>query len=583
MKPTQRKDRRNRPIRRVLGPHKVQVAWISATSALGALAEAAFLVVVTATALSLTTDDEAVTLAGDLTLSRSVALLMAIVLIAARVGFGLANSWFSATVISTVGARLRKELSNAYLRASWAEHHGERQGRLQEMLTTFANRAAEVVAGATTGITASLSLLVLLIVALFVDPIASGMVIGAVALLSVILRPLRNAVGRTAARSADVNLEYATALHETSTISMEVHVFDVSDAVEQHLDEIVDRGARIAQRHAFARGALPVSYTGLAYGAVAGALVAIGQIDGADITAVSAVMLLMLRSLSYGQAVQTASATVTSALPFVERFYDEIERYRRASEVDLGQPVDELGQLKFDQVSFEYVAGTPVLRGIDLTIEPGEVVGVVGPSGSGKSTLVQLLLGLREPTTGMVSAGGRDIRSLSKREWARKVTFVPQEAHLIAGTIAENVRFLREGVTADMIDEACRLANLDEDFRDSVDGYERQVGEQGSHLSGGQRQRLTIARALVERPELLILDEPTSSLDVRSEHLIRQTLDGLRERMAVVIIAHRLSTLEICDRIMVIEAGELKAFDTPENLEKTNEFYREALILAGMR
>ena len=183
----------------------------------------------------------------------------------------------------------------------------------------------------------------------------------------------------------------------------------------------------------------------------------------------------------------------------------------------------------------------------------------------------------------MVSAGGRDIRSLSKREWARKVTFVPQEAHLIAGTIAENVRFLREGVTADMIDEACRLANLDEDFMDSVDGYERQVGEQGSHLSGGQRQRLTIARALVERPELLILDEPTSSLDVRSEHLIRQTLDGLRERMAVVIIAHRLSTLAICDRIMVIQAGELKAFDTPENLEKTNKFYREALALAGMR
>jgi ATP-binding cassette, subfamily B, bacterial len=108
------------------------------------------------------------------------------------------------------------------------------------------------------------------------------------------------------------------------------------------------------------------------------------------------------------------------------------------------------------------------------------------------------------------------------------------------------------------------------------EGYDRQVGEQGSHLSGGQQQRLIIARALVEHPDVLILDEPTSSLDVRSEHLIRQTLEGLRERMTIIIIAHRLSTLDSCDRLMVIHDGELKGFDTPDNLEKDNDFYREA-------
>ena len=111
----------------------------------------------------------------------------------------------------------------------------------------------------------------------------------------------------------------------------------------------------------------------------------------------------------------------------------------------------------------------------------------------------------------------------------------------------------------------------------------RAVGEAGGHLSGGQQQRLTIARALVEDPDVLILDEPTSALDVRSEHLIRTTLLGLKDRMTVIVIAHRLSTLEICDRIMVIQDGRLRGFDTPANLERDNEFYREALRLSGMR
>ena len=117
------------------------------------------------------------------------------------------------------------------------------------------------------------------------------------------------------------------------------------------------------------------------------------------------------------------------------------------------------------------------------------------------------------------------------------------------------------------------MANLHDDVEGFAEGYAHQVGEQGSHLSGGQQQRLIIARALVENPDVLILDEPTSALDVRSEHLIRQTLNILRSEMTIIIVAHRLSTLEICDRIMVIQDGELKGFDAPKNLEKWNEFY----------
>jgi ABC-type multidrug transport system fused ATPase/permease subunit len=196
---------------------------------------------------------------------------------------------------------------------------------------------------------------------------------------------------------------------------------------------------------------------------------------------------------------------------------------------------------------------------------------------------VQVLLGLRDPDQGRVLAGGRDISTFNRGEWARKVTFVPQAAHLIAGTIADNIRFLRDGVVQADIERAARLAHLHEDIIGFPAGYERQVGKHGGHLSGGQQQRLCIARALVEQPEVLILDEPTSALDVRSEHLIRTTLESLRDRMTVIVIAHRLSTLSICDRIMVIKDGELKEFDAPSVLEQTSDFYREALALSGLR
>jgi len=378
-------------------------------------------------------------------------------------------------------------------------------------------------------------------------------------------------------------MEFATGLSETSQLGMEMHVFNVQPTATERIIDLIDNNEATTRRLSFLRGLVPAIYTGMAYLALVGALAVVAAIDSANLTSVGAIMLIMLRSLSYGQQLQTSVTTINSTLPFLGSLDDELARYRLAQVVDHRQPIDTVGALHLDDVSFEYTSGTPVLRHVDATIDPHEVIGVIGPSGSGKSTLVQLLLGLRDPTTGVVLADGRDIRALSRTEWARKVTFVPQDAHLIAGTISDNIRFLRDGVSQDDVERAARMANLHDDVAAFPDGYDRQVGERGSHLSGGQQQRLIIARALVEHPDVLILDEPTSSLDVRSEHLIRQTLNGLRESMMIIIIAHRLSTLDMCDRIMVIQDGELKGFDTPENLEKSSDFYREALVLSGLR
>jgi len=427
------------------------------------------------------------------------------------------------------------------------------------------------------------SLAALLVSAVAVDPFAALVVIVAVVVLGSVLRPLRARVKRQALQTSQDGMGFATALSETSQLGMEMHVFNVQPQAGARIDGLIDDNESSVRRLLFLQQLVPAIYTGLAYVALVGALAVVAALDSANLTSVGAVMLIMLRSLSYGQAVQTSVTAVSAGLPFLGALDDELARYRNAAVVDQEQPIGEIGALELHDVSFEYVSESPVLHRVSATINPREVVGVIGPSGSGKSTLVQLLLGLRPPTSGMVLAAGRDIAVLSKAEWARRVTFVPQQAHLIAGTVADNIRFLRSDVSDADINNAAELANLHDEVLAMSGGYDHQVGEQGSHLSGGQQQRLIIARALVESPDVLILDEPTSSLDVRSEGLIRATLDRLRERTTVIVIAHRLSTLDICDRIMVIQDGELKAFDTPENLEKDNEFYREALVLSGLR
>ena len=539
--------------------------------------------IVTRTGFAITDSVDRVELLGGRSLLIGQSIAVAFTLVVLRVALAVGATWQRARLSTAVIVEQRRQLAHAYLRSTWSAQHGERAGRLQELLTTFSQRGANLVNALMQGITNGFSLLALLVSAIVIDPLASMIVILAVALLSLCLRPLRAAVRRQARLNADTGMDYATALSEISQLGMEMHVFGVQRQTELRVSSLLEENAKSGRRLSFLGGLVPAVYTGLAYIALVAALAVVATIDAADLTAVSAVMLVMLRSLSYGQSLQTSSATIQSALPFLESLGSELARYNEARAVDGGVPIESLGPIEIEDVSFSYTSDVPVLRSISLRIAPTEVIGVVGPSGSGKSTLVQLLLGLRPPSSGRVLAGGRDVRDLSRQEWVRKVTFVPQQAHLIAGTVSDNIRFMRDDVSQEQIEAAACAANLHDDILGFAERYERQVGERGSHLSGGQQQRLIIARALVEDPELLILDEPTSSLDVRSEQLIRQTLNELRSRMTIIIIAHRLSTLDICDRIMVIQDGELRGFDTPQRLEMSSDFYREALLLSGLR
>lgn len=215
------------------------------------------------------------------------------------------------------------------------------------------------------------------------------------------------------------------------------------------------------------------------------------------------------------------------------------------------------GHVAFENVTFSYDEGTPVLKGITFDAPAGTTTALVGTSGSGKSTLVSLVMAFNRPDSGRILIDGRDLATFRLREYRRTLGIVLQDNFLFDGTILDNIRFAKPDATAEEVREAARVAHCDE-FALRFDlGYETIVGERGVKLSGGQRQRVAIARAILANPAILILDEATSSLDSESEGLIQEGLTRLRAGRTTFVIAHRLSTITSADQILVLEGGEI--------------------------
>jgi subfamily B ATP-binding cassette protein MsbA len=214
------------------------------------------------------------------------------------------------------------------------------------------------------------------------------------------------------------------------------------------------------------------------------------------------------------------------------------------------------GDIHFDNIGFAYEQ-KPVLRDVQLRVQPGEKVALVGKSGSGKTTLANLLLRFYDPTGGAIRIGGVDLRAAAVRDLRRQMAVVTQEVVLFDDTIRNNIAFGRPGATNAEIEEAARHAFAHEFILEKPHGYDSIVGEKGTNLSGGQRQRIAIARALLRNAPILVLDEATSALDNESERAVQASLEELMKGRTTICIAHRLSTIQNFDRIVVLDAGQI--------------------------
>jgi ATP-binding cassette subfamily B protein len=233
------------------------------------------------------------------------------------------------------------------------------------------------------------------------------------------------------------------------------------------------------------------------------------------------------------------------------------------------------GESVFDDVTFGYDPERPVLHHVDLRIAPGQTVAFVGPTGAGKSTIAKLVTRFYDPTAGRVLIDGHDLRTVTQRSLRSQLGVVPQEPFLFAGTIGDNIAFARPGAGPEEIDEAVRAVGLTDLINRLPDGLDTVVHERGQSLASGERQLIALARAFLAHPRVLVLDEATSNLDLRSETQVEAALDVLLENRTAVLIAHRLSTAMKADRIVVVDDGRVVEVGSHDELVAAGGRYAE--------
>jgi ABC-type multidrug transport system fused ATPase/permease subunit len=567
----------------LIGDRRGLIAALASCSIMSGFAEAGTLALVATAATKLvggTGTGHAQNALFNLHAGVGTLILAAFGLSIVRLLFQIPLSVLPARIAADVQASLRTKLFDAFSRASWTLQSRDREGQLQETITGQVMQAVTGATGTTQLVTASFQFVVLMVSAFLLNPVAALVVGGTTALLFGTLRPLRKRSGRITRELSGAQVNYAGGIAESNRLAEETHVFGVGGTQSRNVGVLVATSQHFFYRSQVLMRVVTNMYQSMIYMLLVAGIGGLYLVGGHHAASLGAVVLLLLRAGNAGQLIQGSYQMIVQALPFIERTQDTLRRYEESAEKFGDASLESVATVSFEHISFAYAPETPVLTDVSFEVRAGEAIGIVGPSGAGKSTLVQILLRLRPPVGGRYLVNGQPAESFADSDWRKQVSYVPQEPRLLHASVADNIRFLRNIEDGD-VERAARLARIHDDIMSWQGGYQAIVGPRADAVSGGQQQRICLARALAARPQVLVLDEPTSALDPQSEALIGESLLGIRSNVTLFIVAHRMSTLDMCDRVMVMLDGRLTGFDTKDVLQRDNKYYRHASQLAA--
>ena len=293
-----------------------------------------------------------------------------------------------------------------------------------------------------------------------------------------------------------------------------------------------------------------------------------------NLAALAAIVYLVQRIFVYTQQLQGIIYSIANTAPYVNKMLEYRDEVVKNKEIDNGIANFKFeDSLEFKNIGFEYDNKKQVLKDVNFIIKKGEMVGLIGPSGAGKTTIVDLILRLFHPTRGEILLDGCSINEIRINDWRKNIGYVSQDIFLKNDTIANNIKFYNDSITDEEMAKAAKMANIHDFIQSCPEKYDTVIGERGLLISAGQRQRIVIARILAKRPQILILDEATSALDNESEVKIQQVIEKLKNKVTVLLIAHRLSTVMNCTNLLVLQNGEIREQGSPEELISDQKTY----------
>ncbi len=437
-----------------------------------------------------------------------------------------------------------------------------RSGQLAARINENVLGIREMLAGTLKSIVGDSVLLIALIGAMIaLDPLLSGMalLIGPPLIIAVnyVMRRLRS----VARQSVEVNARLVGAMQEATqgiavvkAFTMERQLADKLAAVIALSEDRANKIARVSER------ITPISeiLAGFAISGVVAYAAYRTSTSAEPPGSVFAFITALLLAYDPARRLARVQVNLSRALVNARMIYEILDIVPgEADRPDAPALAVSSGAVRFEDVTFGYGHGLPVLHGVTLSAEPGRTTAIVGASGAGKSTLLALLQRFHDVDDGAILIDGQDIASVSKASLRGQMAFVSQQAYLFEGSVRDNIRYGRPEASDAEIEAAARMANADAFIRTLPQSYETLLGENGQSLSGGQRQRLSIARAIVRNAPILLLDEATSALDNESEALVQQALQQIMKGRTTIVIAHRLSTIVNADKIVVMEAGRV--------------------------
>ena len=560
------------------GSARLPLVGVVLTSILAGFVEAGLLTLIATMAVGVAEGRSGFTLPlgpASVQLDRSMTFGVAVTLALVRAALQLILAYLPARMSARVLSDLRVHLFEAFTAASWSVKSTERDGAFQNLMMQNASYTAMTTISVGTGLTAVIMFVTMAVGAFLQNLVAAAVFLAAAIALFVVLRPLSRRLRRYATRLSRQNVSFTNTVQEVVQMAEETEVFGATPEFRREFHDHVEAVRNPYVRTRFMSMALPGLYQSVAMLLLVVALIVVAVAGADEVAALAAVILLLIRALTYAQQIQTAVTAIDERVPFFNQIADALGRYAAHPQQDGAGQLDGVEVVELENVSLAYHQGADVLHDVSFELRRGEAIGIVGPSGAGKSTIVQVLLRLRDPHEGALLVNGQDVRSIRRADWQRHVAYVPQSSQLVTGTVRDNIAFHRGGLTDEDIVAAAQRAHIHDDIVTWPQGYDTVIGQRVNAVSGGQRQRICLARALAGRPSVLVLDEPTSALDARSEELVQRSLAEIKTETITVLVAHRLSTLAVCDRVVVMVDGRVSALGPQSELARKSDFFRE--------